>query len=229
MSSYQPTISGWDRVAMAIEEIRERMLRTASILEAAGIPYAVIGGNAVAEWVGRVEKAAVRFTRDVDILLNRADLPRAIETMEKAGFIFNETMGVPMFLDGPNSMPRDAVHILIASEKVRANDLAPSADVEQSEQAIGFTVLSLAALINMKLTSYRDKDRVHLRDMLDVGLIDKTWPSRLSEPLAERLQFLIDRHVDASTEASGGGQNNLHTELSLLSGVVDYSGLSIRN
>jgi len=37
-----------------------------------------------------------------------------------------------------------------------------------------FRVLSLEALVRMKLTSYRDKDRMHLRDMLDVGLIDHT-------------------------------------------------------
>ena len=44
----------------------------------------------------------------------------------------------------------------------------------------------------MKLTAFRDKDRVHLRDMLDVGLIDASWLARLPASLAERLQELID-------------------------------------
>jgi hypothetical protein len=44
----------------------------------------------------------------------------------------------------------------------------------------------------MKLTSFRDKDRMHLRDMLDVGLVDATWPSRFPAELAERLQELLD-------------------------------------
>jgi hypothetical protein len=44
----------------------------------------------------------------------------------------------------------------------------------------------------MKLTSFRDKDRTHLRDMLEVGLIDDSWKARLPEPLAERLQVLLD-------------------------------------
>ena len=44
----------------------------------------------------------------------------------------------------------------------------------------------------MKLMSYRTRDQMHLRDMLEVGLIDDTWPSRLPSPLAERLQVLID-------------------------------------
>ncbi len=44
----------------------------------------------------------------------------------------------------------------------------------------------------MKLTSFRDKDRVHLRDLLEVGLLDATWLPRLPEVLRERLQELID-------------------------------------
>jgi len=44
----------------------------------------------------------------------------------------------------------------------------------------------------MKLTSFRDKDRTHLRDMIEVGLIDATWVARFPPPLAERLQLLLD-------------------------------------
>ena len=27
----------------------------------------------------------------------------------------------------------------------------------------------------MKLTSFRDKDRTHLRDLISVGLVDESW------------------------------------------------------
>lgn len=64
---------------MGIERVRERLHRTAATLGKAEVPYAVIGGNAVAEWVGRVDEGAVRFTRDVDILLRREDLDAAIK------------------------------------------------------------------------------------------------------------------------------------------------------
>lgn len=53
----------WERMTRAVEKIRDRVLRTARTLEAAGIPYAVVGGNAVADWVSRVDEAAVRNTR----------------------------------------------------------------------------------------------------------------------------------------------------------------------
>ena len=47
-----------------------------------------------------------------------------------------------------------------------------------SEDSTHFRVISLEALVKMKLTSYRYKDRTHLLDMLDVGLIDGSWPAR---------------------------------------------------
>jgi hypothetical protein len=44
----------------------------------------------------------------------------------------------------------------------------------------------------MKLTSFRDKDRTHLRDMLETSLVDATWVSRFPPELGARLQHLID-------------------------------------
>lgn len=186
------TKSGWDRVAMAIDEIRERLLRAAAALEAGEVKYAVIGGNAVAEWVGRIDKAAVRFTRDVDILIRREDLPAAIKAMEPAGFIFHETFKVPMFIDGEKGSAREAVHLLYANEKVRDTDEIATPDVEPFERADGFRVVTLECLVQLKLTSFRRKDQVHLEDMLDVGLIDASWTQRLEPVLAQRLQHLID-------------------------------------
>ena len=190
----EPTkfVSGWDRVAMAIEEIRARLLRVTSVLNAAQVPYAVIGGHAVAEWVGRVDKEAVRFTKDVDILLRRHDMPWVIEILEKEGFVFGETLGVPFFLDHPSASPKSAVHVIYSNEKVKPADLVPAPDVEDYVDSDLFRILSLKKLVQMKLTSYRDKDRVHLRDMLDVGLLDETWPSRFTPDLTARLQDLLD-------------------------------------
>ncbi len=46
--------------------------------------------------------------------------------------------------------------------------------------------------VRMKLISFRDKDRMHLRDLLSVGLIDESWPMRFSTELATRLQVILD-------------------------------------
>ena len=50
----------------------------------------------------------------------------------------------------------------------------------------------LESLVRMKLTSFRDKDRMHIRDLIGVGLIDATWPARFPPELAARLQELLD-------------------------------------
>lgn len=43
------SMSGWEKVAEAIEKVRERLLRAAAALGNSAVPYAVVGGNAVAE------------------------------------------------------------------------------------------------------------------------------------------------------------------------------------
>ena len=176
----------------AVEKVRIRLLRTVAALEASSIPYAVIGGNAVAAWVSRIDEAAVRNTQDVDILLRQDDFERAKVAMEAAGFIYCQAAGVQFFLDGPDGKFREGVHILIAGRKVRPEYESATPDVSDSERGEEFQVVALSALVEMKLNSFRDKDRTHLRDMLEIGLIDSTWPSRFSPSLAARLQELID-------------------------------------
>ncbi|WP_013628660.1 nucleotidyltransferase family protein [Rubinisphaera brasiliensis] len=182
----------WERMIGAVEKVRERLERTTRALNQAGIDYAVVGGNAVAAWVSRVDEAAVRNTRDVDILIRRDDLPAAITAMATEGFVHRHAAGIDMFLDGPDAKARDAVHIVFAHEKVRQDYVLPTPDVSESEFSEAMRLLSLESLVRMKLTSYRRKDQVHLIDMLDVGLIDETWPQRFISPLDERLQQLID-------------------------------------
>ncbi|MFM7136695.1 MAG: nucleotidyl transferase AbiEii/AbiGii toxin family protein [Planctomycetota bacterium] len=181
-----------DRMERAVEKVRDRLLRSTAALEAAGVPYAVIGGNAVMAWVEQVDESAVRFTQDVDLVLRREDLGRASEALGKAGFVHRRAAGVEMFLDGPGAKARDAVHVIFSGEKVRPEYHAPVPDVSEAESFKSYRVLSLEALVRMKLTSYRDKDKTHLRDMLDVGLIDASWPARYPAELAARLQHLID-------------------------------------
>jgi hypothetical protein len=181
-----------DRMERAVEKVRGRLLRSTAALEAAGVPYAVIGGNAVMAWVEQVDEAAVRFTQDVDLVLRRDDLERAKAALEKAGFVHRRSAGIEMFLDGPGSKARDAVHVIFSGEKVRPEYVAPVPDVAESVSFKSYRVLSLEAVVRMKLTSNRDKDRMHLRDMLGVGLIDATWPARYPPELAARLQHLID-------------------------------------
>ncbi|HEY3913892.1 MAG TPA: hypothetical protein VGN61_05335 [Verrucomicrobiae bacterium] len=190
----QPPLANvsWERMIRAVEKVRERLRRAAAALAEAGVPYAVAGGNAVAAWVSRVDEAAVRNTQDVDILLRRADLDSAAIALAKAGFVRRHVSGIEMFLDGPDAKARDAVHVVLAGEKVRPDYATAAPDVSESEQAEFFRLLTLEALVRMKLTSFRDKDRTHLRDLLEVGLLDAGWLSRVPPELRDRLKILID-------------------------------------
>jgi hypothetical protein len=181
-----------DRVVAAVERVRQRLLRATAVLEAARVPYAVAGGNAVALWVSRVDEAAVRNTQDVDILIRRDDLPAARAALEAAGFVYRHTAGVDVFLDGPDAKARDGVHIVFAGEKVRANEPLANPDVAESEAAEHFRILSLEALVRVKLTAFRDKARVHVRDLIDVGLVDASWLGRVPAELVERLRQLLE-------------------------------------
>jgi predicted nucleotidyltransferase len=69
--------------------------------------------------------------------------------------------------------------------------VAVNASVEEAEDAGDFRLISLPALVRMKLTAWRDKDRMHLRDLAGVGLLDPALAAGLPPLLAERLEFLL--------------------------------------
>lgn len=192
MSVHEISELAWERMVTAVEKVRDRLRRTAKALEEAGIPYAIIGGNAVAAWVAEVDEAAVRNTQDVDILLRRSDLDRAKRAMTAAGFVYRHAASIDMFLDGPGAKARDAVHVIFADEKVREEYLFPAPDVSEARPSRLGMALGLEALVRMKLTSFRIKDNMHLRDLIDVGLIDASWVAKLPPELGARLQGILD-------------------------------------
>ena len=182
----------WYRIERSVEKIEQRLRRTVHVLEQAQIPYAVVGGNAVRIWVAQVDEAAVRATNDVDILIRPADLPRLIEAMRAAGFYYRQTAGIDMFVEEKNDSARNAVHIVLSGEMVREDDYEANPDVDPHEYGGQFRTLPLESLVRMKLNSFRLKDKVHILDMLQVGLIDDTWLDRFPGPLRARLNELIE-------------------------------------
>lgn len=181
----------WQRMSGAVEAIRKRLELACAALDGAGVPYAVVGGNAVAVWVGMVDRGAIRNTRDVDILLRREDLARATAALVQAGFVPAQVFGVTTFLHGPDAKPSESVHIVFAGEKFKEDSLQPAPDVAEAETPTTFRVLPLEPLVRMKLTAFRLKDQVHLQDLIGVGLIDASWLTRLPPELAQRLAELL--------------------------------------
>ncbi|WP_425616989.1 nucleotidyltransferase family protein [Anatilimnocola sp. NA78] len=181
-----------DRMERAVVKVRERLLRATSALNQAGIPYAVVGGNAVASWVATVDEGAVRNTRDVDLLVRREDYAKVSAALDTAGFVPTESFGIVMFRDGIDGKPSEAIHLLFAGERTKPDHLLPAPEIETFDDPANFRVMQLQSLALMKLMSNRDKDRMHLRDLIAVGLIDQTWPQKFPPELSSRLQHLLD-------------------------------------
>lgn len=182
----------WERIERIVEKVKDRLRRVSRALNAADIPYAVIGGNAIQHWVAQVDDSVVRNTRDVDIILNELDLERAIRALEAEGFIYRRTAGVSMFLDGPDAKARDVVHVVFAGQKVREEYPEAVPSIDDYELMDESRTLPFEKLVRMKLSSFRRKDQVHLLDMISIGLLDESWLERLSPELRLRLQELLN-------------------------------------
>jgi hypothetical protein len=177
---------------MALDEVTNRLQRIAGALEAARVPFALVGGQAVALWVATKDPAAVRTTKDVDILLRREDLPNARAAALSIGMDYFEVIDVGMFIEHDDPNPRKAVHIVWAGERVRPEHPLPAPKIDESEVlAPGKPVVTLPGLVRMKLMANRDHDRAHLRDMIDVNLVDRGMLHDLPTELADRLNALL--------------------------------------
>lgn len=182
----------WKRIGDSMDRVEQRLRNTNAILESAGIPFAIVGGNAVRIWVAQVDPGAVRATNDVDVLVRADDLDRIKQVMSEHGYHYRKAAGLDMFLQGKDDSVRYGIHVVFACQMVKENDYEANPDVEPSEYGDGIRTLPLERLVRMKLNSYRLKDRVHLLDLIDVGLLDKSWISRFPSPLGERLRSLIE-------------------------------------
>ena len=143
-------------------------------------------------WVSTVDEAAVRNTRDLDGMIRRSDLDQVREVFEAEGFTHRHLAGLDVFLDSADASVRDAVHLVFAGEIVRRCEPAENPPIDARVSTVEFSVLDLAALVQIKLTDLRDKDRTHIRDLIEVGPLDDSWIPRLPKALAMRLKSILD-------------------------------------
>jgi hypothetical protein len=184
-------IPSFQRAFMAINRVEALLKKVTRALDRARIPYAVVGGNAVAAWVATIDDAAVRSTKDVDLLLRRESLSGAAKVMDKLGFELVEVLGVSMFVERKDPSPKKGVHIVFAKERVRAHYLHAAPDVASAvKSTAGFMVVDLPELVKMKLLSFRLTDQVHLLDLKSMGLIKPALVRKLPKDLRNRLRSL---------------------------------------
>jgi hypothetical protein len=142
--------------------------------------------------VGR-QCEAIRFTKDVDILARRTDLPALSAALRHVGLDEAEVLGVTMFVDRKHPSPKSGVHVVFANEKIRAHDTQPAPDVDRVNRDLKpFSVVDLAELVTMKFQSNRDIDRARLRDLKSVGVLDEQMLDRVPAEFRDRLQYILD-------------------------------------
>lgn len=85
------------------------------------------------------------------------------------------------------------MHLIFAGERVKPTQINPNPPLQPEHKHVhgkDVMVISVADLIGMKLTSNRDKDRVHIRSMDAAGLITHAVEHNLPPELATRLQHI---------------------------------------
>jgi len=176
----------YDKHLEQLSVVAERVCR---VLREAGIEYRIVGGLAVLYHVESRDPLAARLTKDVDLAVARADLPRIIEAIRSLGLEYRHVAGLDMFVDAKAPKARSGIHLLFAGERVRPNDLEPVPGfAEPTVNDAGILLVSPAELVRMKLISFRQRDKTHIIDMDSVGLITPELEAGLSEPLRDRLQ-----------------------------------------
>lgn len=191
-----------DQVEDQMESLHRKAVSISSALHAAKVPHAVVGGLAVAAHIKSRNPAAVRTTRDMDLLLRQEDFERVEAALKPMGYRYRKVLGISIFHRKGESF-EEAIHVVKAGLKVRPEYLHPAPELKAQDyerRLDGFVCLGLADLLVMKLTSFRLKDQVHVQDMLRIGLIKKKIESALPADLRKRLE-----HVKEETKREGLG------------------------
>lgn len=186
-------IPNYEKYVMAIHRVEALLRNVTTALDNAGIPYAVVGGNAVAAWVASVDEDATRTTKDVDLLVRRDDIPAIAAAVAPLGMYADEAGGINVLLDRERPRPSAGVHLLIACELIRRGGDRYFPDVTESVRSTaGFRVIELLPLTRMKLEAHRLMDQVHLQDLLRLGLITPEIARALPDDLLDRLRAIRD-------------------------------------
>lgn len=149
-------------------------------LAQADIPHELIGGLAVLVHVEEADPAHAMLTRDIDLMVRRADLDRIKYAAARNGFRFRRAAGVDMLLYGGTDSAKNLVRLIVS-----AGPIAPEKKRIQGKEVM---VIPVSDLVRMKLTSFRIKDQVHIQVMDRAGLITPEVEKKLDEELRSRLR-----------------------------------------
>lgn len=177
-------------VESAMYRITGDLQRIVEVLRHAKAPFEVVGGVAVnAHLMACRQRAQTFVTRDVDLLVQRSELEKIVQAARAAGYQDRRIVGGYMLLL-PGQQPAEAVHLVFSGEKSHSSNLVPHPPVRPEHKSffgLSIPVAALQDLLQMKLNSFRLKDRVHVGVLDSCGLITPQIEQQLSPAFRERL------------------------------------------
>jgi hypothetical protein len=138
----------------------------AGALKAASVPYAICGGIAV------TAHGATRTTKDIDIVIGRADLAAVLDAIRPLGYLYP---ALPMVFDEGTERERHVQRVtkldgrehllvdLLLAEAAFQHALDDRMEVELAEGPL--TIVSRATLIRMKRLAGRAQDLADLEKL----------------------------------------------------------------
>jgi hypothetical protein len=152
----------YDCVVNLVDELHA----IAAALEAAGVPYAVCGGIAV------TIHGATRTTKDIDILVRRPDVARALDAVRPLGFVY---AALPLTFEAGTPRERHVQRVskleggqhlmleLLIEEAALAGFLARRIALDLPEGRL--SVITLDALVEMKRLANRPQDQADIEKL----------------------------------------------------------------
>lgn len=176
---------------LAQAKVYARLSLATTVLNEAGVSYALIGGLAMAAWVRSVDASRVRGTSNVDLLVSVRDVHRSMATLQGADFPYRDGH-MWSFGETPMVASQNGVRLRpVERRRVQGAFFEPSV-LQRTVMLEGVPTLALEDLVQDKLALDRGTDRIHVRDLVKVGLVDDTWRDRLPAPLDRRLWELMN-------------------------------------
>ena len=154
--------------------VRDAAIKTAAQLDSLGIRYALVGGLAVGAY------GYIRTTADVDFLVGE-------EAFEHHGLIVTFKPGVPIEVDGIRIDYLSSVSLGTQMEDI----------LDQPLVSEGIAIISIEALIYMKLVAKRRKDQVDIIELVKTGIDTK----RINQYLEQHASDLLPLFNELAEEA----------------------------
>jgi hypothetical protein len=158
-------------------------------LTEAKVSFEVIGGMAVNAHLAGEHRSRTFLTNNIDLLVDRNDLPIIVQAAEAAGYEPRKVLGGHLLIR-PGQPAAEAVRLVFAGEKSKTSDPFPHPPIRaERKQMFGISVpvAPLNDVVRMNLNSYRAEDVAHLEILDAAGLITPLVEQQLPAVLKERI------------------------------------------